>query len=78
MKVKYITNDPNPEKYLVTSEYCVPTGYLSYLEAKRYSCKVITFANNPLKVDYWKEVKLLKSIPTWEDVAEIYIKLWRS
>jgi len=76
LKVKYITNDPNPEKYLVTSEYCVPAGYLSYLEAKSYGCKIITFANNPLKIDYWKDVKLLKSIPTWDDVTKIYLKLW--
>jgi len=77
LKVKYITNDPNPEKYLKSAEYCVPSGYLSYLEAKSYGCKIITFANNPLKIDYWKEIKLLKRIPTWDDVADIYIKLWK-
>lgn len=76
-KVTYVTNDPNPEKYLETAEYCVPSGYLSYLEAKNNGCKILTFANNPLKVDYWNEVKLLKSIPSWLEVADIYIKLWR-
>jgi glycosyltransferase involved in cell wall biosynthesis len=81
--VKYISNDPNPEKYLITAEYCVPSGYLSYLEAKQYGCKILTFANNPLKVDYWKEIrdtyddKLLESIPTWNDVVKIYLKLWK-
>jgi len=77
LKVKYVTNDPNPEKYLSTSEYCVPAGYLSYLEARSYGCKIITFANNPLKVDYWKEVKVLRKVPTWDDVTKIYLKLWK-
>lgn len=76
LKVKYVTNELNPEKYLKTAEYCVPSGYLSYLEAKSYGCKIMTFANNPLKEDYWKEVKLLKSIPTWDEVSEVYLKLW--
>lgn len=85
LKVKYITNIKNPEKYLKTAEYCVPSGYLSYLEAKSYGCKILTFANNPLKEDYWKEiskawpaspVKNLKTIPTWKNVADVYIKLW--
>jgi len=75
-KVVYITNDPKPEKYLKTAEYCVPAGYLSYLEAKSYGCKIMTFTNNPLKEDYWKEIKTLKTIPTWDEVAEVYIKLW--
>lgn len=74
--VKYITNDPKPEKYLKTAEYCVPSGYLSYLESKSYGCKIMTFANNPLKEDYWKEIKLLKTLPTWDEVTKIYLKLW--
>lgn len=77
-KVTYVTNVKNPEEYLKTAEYCVPSGYLSYLEAKSYGCKIMTFANNPLKVDYWKEIKLLKTTPTWDEVAGIYRKLWRS
>lgn len=75
-KVTYITNVKNPEKYLKTAEYCVPSGYLSFLEARRYGCKIMTFANNPLKEDYWNEVKLLKKIPTWDEVTGIYRKLW--
>ncbi|EKE06133.1 MAG: glycosyl transferase, group 1 family protein [uncultured bacterium] len=84
LTVKFVSNDPNPEKYLKTAEYCVPSGYLSYLESLNYGCKILTFANNPLKIDYWKEIrdiyddKSLKSIPTWNDVCDIYIKLWRS
>jgi glycosyltransferase involved in cell wall biosynthesis len=76
--VKYVTNVKDPEKYLKTAEYCVPSGYLSYLEAKSYERKIMTFANSPLKVDYWNEIKLLKNIPTWNEVAKVYIKLWKS
>ena len=36
----------------------------------------MTFANNPLKEDYWNEIKKLKSIPTWDAVADVYLKLW--
>jgi hypothetical protein len=77
LKVKFVTNDPNPEKYLKTAEYCVPSGYLSYLEAKNMSCKIMTFANNPLKEDYWNEIKKLISIPTWDEVTNVYLKLWK-
>lgn len=76
-KVIYVTNVPNPQKYLKTAEYCVPSGYLSYLEAKNMGCKIMTFANNPLKEDYWNEIKLLKTIPTWDEVVNIYLKLWK-
>lgn len=76
LKVKYITNIKNPEKYLKMAVYCVPSGYLSYLEAKSYGCKIITFANNPLKEDYWKEIKKVKSIPTWSKIGKNYLNLW--
>lgn len=76
LRVKYVTNIKNPQKYLKTAEYCVPSGYLSYLEAKSHGCKIMIFANNPLKEDYWKEIKLLKTIPTWDEVTGIYRKLW--
>ncbi|MFZ3301296.1 MAG: glycosyltransferase [Microgenomates group bacterium] len=77
-KVTYVTNVKNPEKYLKTAEYCVPSGYLSYLEAKSYGCKIMIFANNPLKEDYWNEIKKLKKIPTWDVIVKVYIKLWKS
>lgn len=65
-----------PEPYLRKAEYCVPGGYLSYLEAKAYGCKIITFYHNPLKKDYWQEMKKLKTIPTWAEVAKIYENLY--
>lgn len=76
-KVTYVTNVKNPEKYLKTAEYCVPSGYLSYLEAKNVGCKIMTFANFPLKEDYWNEIKKLKNIPTWDAVFDVYLKLWK-
>lgn len=76
-RVKYVTNVKNPEKYLETAEYCVPSGYLSFLEARRYGCKIVTFANNSLKEDYWKEIKKLKTIPTWDEAVKTYLKLWK-
>ena len=65
------------QSYLSKPEYCVPSGYLSYIEAKNYGCKILTFSNNVLKDDYWKEIKNLKKIPLWGDVADIYVKLWK-
>lgn len=66
----------NPEPYLKRAEIVVPVGYLSYLEAKAAGCKIMTFANTPIKRDYWKGIKRLKKIPTWNDVANVYLKLW--
>lgn len=74
--VKYILNDPNPEKYLKTTEYCAPSGYLSYLEAKNFGCKILLFPNNQLKKDYWNEIKD-KGIITWDDAVSVYTKLWQ-
>lgn len=72
-----VGNTFNINKYLDQAEYCVPAGYLSYLEALSRKCKIITFADNPLKEDYWKEIKKIKNtLPSWDDVTNKYIKLW--
>ncbi|MEK7550909.1 MAG: glycosyltransferase [Patescibacteria group bacterium] len=76
--VTYVSNELNPEKYLRKAEYCVPGGYLSYIEAKSYGSKIMTFANNPLKEDYWNEIRLVKNFPTWGKVADEYINLYNS
>lgn len=68
----------NPEKYLKSVETVVPVGYLSYLEAKSRGCKIKTFPTTPIKRDYWKGIKRLKTIPTWDDVVKVYLKLWKS
>jgi len=66
--------DPNP--FLEKADICVPGGYLSYIEAKQYSCKIMTFYDNPLKKDYWDEIKKIKKFPTWGEIADDYLKLW--
>lgn len=72
-----VGNVTNVTKYLKLAEYCVPSGYLSYLEAVNESCKIKTFYNNPLKKDYWSEITKIKTIPTWDDVTNVYLKLWK-
>lgn len=64
-------------KYIARFKYCVPSGYLSYLEAKSAGCKIITFPTNKLKVDYWKEIHRIKRIPDWNSVADVYLKVWQ-
>lgn len=73
---KVTGNVYDSDKYLRSAEYCVPSGYLSYLEAVNNQCKVITFASNKLKSDYWNEIKKYKKIDSWSSVAKIYKKLW--
>ncbi len=68
--------DPNP--FLEKAEICVPGGYLSYIEAISFKCKILTFPNNKLKVDYWDEIKKIKKFPTWEKIANEYISLYNS
>lgn len=65
-------------KYLKTAETVVPVGYLSYLEAKSWGCKIMVFPKTAIKRDYWKGIERLKSIPTWDDVAKIYLRLWKN
>lgn len=66
----------NPTPYLKKAEIVVPVGYLSYLEAKQVGAKIKTFANTPIKKDYWRGIKKLNSIPIWDDVVNVYLKLW--
>lgn len=64
-------------KYISDAKIVVPSGYLSYLDALAVNAKIITFANNPLKEDYWKEIKLVEKHDTWKDVADKYLMLWQ-
>ena len=68
--------DPTP--FLQAAEYVVPGGYLSYIEAVSYKCKIIVYPNNPLKKDYWKEIMEVKKFPTWEAVSHEYSTLYHS
>lgn len=67
----------DPAPLLIKSEICVPGGYLGYIEAKSYGCKIMTFYNNQLKKDYWNEIKKVKRISTWKEVADKYLQLWK-
>lgn len=67
--------DPNP--FLQKAEYCVPGGYLSYIEAKEYGCKIRVFSDNRLKRDYWNEIEKIKKFPTWDGVANLYLDIWK-
>lgn len=62
--------------FLQTAEYVVPGGYLSYIEAVTYGCKIIVYPNNQLKKDYWKEIMQVKSFPTWGQIANEYLTLY--
>ena len=68
--------DPTP--FYKKAKNCVPSGYLTYLEAKSYGCKIKTFYSTKLKKEYWSEILRLKRFDTWEDIADTYIKLWKS
>jgi glycosyltransferase involved in cell wall biosynthesis len=68
----------DPSSYFKTAEYVIPGGYLSYIEAKSYGCKLIVYPDNPLKNDYWKEIQKVKSFPTWSQIADEYLDLWKT
>lgn len=66
----------DPTSFYKKAEICVPGGYLSYIEALKYKCKIWTYAENPLKEDYWNDIKKIKIFPSWDEVAEMYLRLW--
>lgn len=68
----------DPNKFYKKAETVVPSGYLTYLEAKSYKCKIKTFYSTPLKKDYWDEILKLKKFMTWDEVADEYLKLWKN
>ncbi len=68
----------DPQPFLKKAKICVPGGYLSYIEAKQAGCEIMTFASNPLKEDYWEEIKKVNKFPTWEEVTDEYLDLYNS
>jgi glycosyltransferase involved in cell wall biosynthesis len=50
----------NPKRFLLNSEYCFASGYLSILEAFSYRCKVIVGYSNPLKERCYKDTPFSK------------------
>lgn len=67
--------DPTP--FLKKAEYVVPGGYLAYIEAKAYGCKVILYPHSELRKDYWSGIKKIKKFPTWDELADTYLSLWK-
>lgn len=67
----------DPKQFIKKADVVVPGGYLSYIEAKKRGCKIMVFPNNPLKNDYWKEIEKIKVFPTWSEVADVYLNLWK-
>lgn len=68
----------DPKLFLKKAKICVPGGYLSYIEAKSYGCKIIVFPNNPLKKDYWNEIQKIRKFPSWDQIADEYLSLYNS
>lgn len=81
----------DPSDLLSKAKICVPTGYLSALEAFANKCQVLVFFENPLKRDYWEMTPFYKFIESkdtrrafewtkkqsWEKLADLYISLWK-
>jgi len=76
-KVGKVYGFTDPEPFYKKAEICVPGGYLSYIEAKKYGCKIRVFPNNPLKKDYWDEIQKIEKFPTWDEIADTYLDLWK-
>lgn len=68
----------DPKPFLKRASICVPSGYLSYIEAKQVGCKIMVFPDNPLKSDYWSEIKRIKKFPSWDQIADEYLDLYNS
>ena len=75
----------NTSVYLNKSEYCVPGGYLSALEALNVDCKLKLFWNTRLRGEIWKSSPFVRKNAaswakkqTWEKLADEYIRLYNS
>lgn len=68
----------DPKPFLRKAEWCVPGGYLSYIEAKAFACKIKVFPGSPLKKDYWNEIEKVKEFPSWEEIANEYLSLYNN
>lgn len=66
----------NPEPFMEKAKICVPCGYLSYIEAKKYGCKIMTFPTTTIMKNYWSEIEKVKKFPTWDKLADEYLDLY--
>jgi glycosyltransferase involved in cell wall biosynthesis len=62
----------NPIPYYKKAETCIPGGYLSFLEATTYGCKIKIFADSLLRKEYWRGIEKMKKILSWKEIAQIY------
>ena len=67
-----------PTPFLEKASICFAGGYLSALEALNNGCTLWFGSDTPIKKDYWKCFPYKKGdkLPTWEEVSQIYLKLW--
>ena len=80
IKLDIFTNNPDASKYFYKYKYAFVSGYLSILEAMSQGTEVISYYDNVLKYDYLNMTPFSEKgykIPTWEDVASVYEKLWK-
>jgi glycosyltransferase involved in cell wall biosynthesis len=64
----------DPQKYLIRSQYCIASGYLTILEALANKCIVFTFYDNPLKKDYFAQSPLQSVVQSSGSTNEFLIK----
>ncbi|MCX6704212.1 MAG: hypothetical protein NTZ07_02080, partial [Candidatus Woesebacteria bacterium] len=62
--------------FMKKANICVPGGYLSFIEAKKYGCKIITFPTSEIMKDFWSEIEKVKKFPTWDKLADEYLDLY--
>jgi glycosyltransferase involved in cell wall biosynthesis len=55
---------------------CVPGGYLSFIEAKKYGCEIMTFPTTKIMKGFWSEIEKVKKFPTWEELTDEYLNLY--
>jgi len=82
MKVKLdvFTNDSKASGYFHKYKYAFVNGYLAILEAMSQGTKVYAYYANPLKYDYLNMTPFNipgYPVPTWDQIADIYEKLWQ-
>ena len=71
-----VTGFIDPIPYLRKAEYVIPSGYLSYIEAFSFRCKIRVYSNNSLKRDYWSEIEKVKKFQAWGQIANDYLDLY--
>lgn len=82
MKVKLdiFTDDPKASGYFYKYRYAFVNGYLAMLEAMSQKTQVYSYYYNQLKFDYLNMTPFNNpdyKVPTWNQVADTYEKLWQ-